>query len=369
MGFGKDTSVLGQRGKDQQELRDPVQALLAVLETEAHSEYLGEDAGERGGGPAGRADSARQDGLPDWFDEKRFKRGAETFERNIFLMFSGKMSGLLTLLAVPSIVKVLVETTQSGEPSKAFRRYVDTIRHMLFWYRTSITDPNSPCRESLAAVRSHHRRGSRFARRAGLAGISQLDMVVTQFAFCGFAVLRRKRLHVDASDQELLDFIHVWRTIGSLLGIPDRYNICQFDTDIHHTEAVLEGVCVRWLKPALLSPPEEFESMSRALINGCWCMMPVLEYDSYLHFTQEMAGIKPESCHQPNSMHGSAMLALLRLVPHSLSWPLLGPLLRAYHNANMRFSIYMSTYYPLLAWYSFPGNSSTRFQKLVPSET
>lgn len=69
--------------------------------------------------------------------------GVEVFERNIFTMFSGKMAGLLTLLAIPSIVEVLVLTKQSGEPHKAFRRYVDTIRHMLFWYRTSITDPKS----------------------------------------------------------------------------------------------------------------------------------------------------------------------------------------------------------------------------------
>lgn len=70
-------------------------------------------------------------------------RGVKVFERNIFTMFSGKMAGLLTLLAIPSIVEVLVLTKQSGEPHKAFRRYVDTIRHMLFWYRTSITDPKS----------------------------------------------------------------------------------------------------------------------------------------------------------------------------------------------------------------------------------
>lgn len=70
-------------------------------------------------------------------------RGAKTFEKNIFLMFTGKMSGLLTLLAIPSIVKVLVLTKQSEEPHKAFRRYVDTIRHMLFWYRSRLQDPKS----------------------------------------------------------------------------------------------------------------------------------------------------------------------------------------------------------------------------------
>lgn len=140
--------------------------------------------------------------------------------------------------------------------------------------------------ESVAVVRGHHLRGSAAARRAGLPGISQLDLVLTQFAFCGIAVVRRKQLHVDASDKEILDFIHVWRTLGFLFGIQDRFNICQFDSDIRATDQVLEEVCTKWLGPALVSPPPEFDHMSQALLEGSWCMMPVLEYHSFLNFTQ-----------------------------------------------------------------------------------
>lgn len=66
-------------------------------------------------------------------------------------------------------------------------------------------------------------RGASAARREGLPGISQFDLAITQFAFCGFAVLRRRRLRLDASDQDVLDFLHVWRTIGFLTGIKDQY--------------------------------------------------------------------------------------------------------------------------------------------------
>lgn len=83
---------------------------------------------------------------------------------------------------------------------------------------------------------------------------------------------------------------------------------------------------------------------------------------------QELAGVpEKQRCNQPKA-YSSAMLAFLHLVPNSMTWPILGRFFRAYHNANMRFSLYMSTYYPLLAWYSFPGNNSNRYHKLVPND-
>ncbi|KAK3924178.1 Rubber oxygenase [Frankliniella fusca] len=308
-------------------------SLLYILDTEAAHTYL-EDAD---------ADNS-QESLPAWFDEARYKRGAQVFE-----------------------LKILVLTKQSGQPDKAFRRYVDTIRHMLFWYRTDIGDPKSQARESLAVVRRHHLRGSAAARRAGLPGISQLDMILTQFAFCGFALLRRKECNIDVSDREILDFAHVWRTIGFLIGIDERYNICQFDTDLSCTVRVFEGICSKWLAPALITPPKEFAPMSRALLDGTWCMMPVVEYTSYLNYTQERAGV-PEDLRCKTTKTGSILLALLHFIPNSLKWPAVGQLCRIYHNVNMHFSLFMSTYYPLLAWYSFPNNSNTQYRKLISKE-
>lgn len=361
MGFKndrKDPSALPSEGEGNE--GGPLLRLVSSLENEAPYVYVEDkDQGQ----------DRLQDGLPPWFDEERFKRGAATFEKNIFLMFASKLAGLLTLLAVPTIVKVLVLTRQSGEPVKAFRRYVDTIRHMLFWYRSGLKDPKSMSRESLAVVRAHHRRASAAARKAGLPGISQLDLVLTQFAFCGVAALRRKLLHLDASDQDVLDFMHVWRTLGFLIGIQDRFNICQFDSDMGATDVILEQVCAKWLGPALLSPPPEFAPMSHALLEGSWCMMPVLEYSSFLNKTQEFMGIPQHQRTKPHNTYGSIMLSFLHLIPNTMDWPILGKFFRSYHNVNMQFSLYMSTYYPLLAWYSFPKNSTTQYKALVPSET
>lgn len=68
--------------------------------------------------------------------------------------------------------------------------------------------------------------------------------------------------------------------------LPSRFNLCQFDEDLAATDILFEAVCIKWLAPALVSPPHEFHHMSKALMDGAWCIMPILEYGSFLNFTQ-----------------------------------------------------------------------------------
>lgn len=49
-------------------------------------------------------------------------------------------------------------------------------------------------------------------------------MVLTQFGFMGFVLVRSKQVGLhEANDEEWESFIHVWKVIGRLLGIEDRY--------------------------------------------------------------------------------------------------------------------------------------------------
>lgn len=73
--------------------------------------------------------------------------------------------------------------------------------------------------------------------------------------------------------------------------LPLRFNLGQFDEDLAATDTVFEAVCIKWLAPALVSPPQEFHHMSKALIDGAWCVMPILEYGSFLNFTQVVSVI------------------------------------------------------------------------------
>lgn len=53
-------------------------------------------------------------------------------------MFSGKLIGLLAVLAIPSILKVLDGTKESGTSMKAYRRYLATIFHTVSWYKEEL---------------------------------------------------------------------------------------------------------------------------------------------------------------------------------------------------------------------------------------
>ncbi|KAI5706142.1 hypothetical protein M8J75_005289 [Diaphorina citri] len=88
-------------------------------------------------------DTTQCKAFPPWFDEKKFKRGQAYFHDNYFAMFVAKLSGLVVILAVPSILKVLIMTGKSAEPVTAFKRYLDTILHMLQWYNGNMADTKS----------------------------------------------------------------------------------------------------------------------------------------------------------------------------------------------------------------------------------
>ncbi|KAG8284788.1 hypothetical protein J6590_095190 [Homalodisca vitripennis] len=93
--------------------------------------------------------------LPAWYDEKKFKRGQKYFADNYFSLFVAKLCGLLVVLAVPSILRVLVLTGQSSHPVSAFRRYLDTLSHMLEWYEGDVMNPNSSIVSQFYLILSH----------------------------------------------------------------------------------------------------------------------------------------------------------------------------------------------------------------------
>ena len=70
-------------------------------------------------------------------------RGQQYFRKNYFALFVSKLCGLISILAIPSIVRVLILTRQSSEPVAAFRRYVVTLKHMMDWYDGDLLEPTS----------------------------------------------------------------------------------------------------------------------------------------------------------------------------------------------------------------------------------
>ena len=94
-------------------------------------------------GASAPADAESELKMPDFFDERKFRLGQDIFRNNVFTMMVAKLSGLLTLLSIPSILDILIFTRQSGTPCTAFRRYASTVLHTFVWYEHEPTKPDS----------------------------------------------------------------------------------------------------------------------------------------------------------------------------------------------------------------------------------
>lgn len=300
------------------------------------------------------ADSNHSIELPPWFDWGKFRRGQQYFHNNYFALFVAKLCGLLTILAIPSILRVLRLTRQSSEPLAAFRRYVATLTHMLEWYEGDLLEPTSRAHRSLLWVRARHCTAARRARKAGLGPISQLDMVMTQFGFMGFGLLGSEKLGLTGSSEEQEGFVHFWRTVGHLLGIEDRFNICR--GNLSETRQLCQTMLDQVFVPALRKPSEGFEQMSRSLLEGIWSMVPCLDYDAFLSFTMRLAGVETTESNKksPLSFHSRALLAYQIFVHEVVlrNW-FLASIFRPVLNFGMWFSVFMTQRLPILAYVQY----------------
>lgn len=129
--------------------------------------------------------------------------------------------GLLSTLAIPSILDVLVHTNKSSSNSTAYRRYIQTIFHTLTWFRHDLK-PGTKAWKSLEGVRKFHFSASRSAQNSNIGMISHKDMAITQYGFMGFTILSRKEIGVQGNVKDLEDFCHFWRVLGQLIGIQDK---------------------------------------------------------------------------------------------------------------------------------------------------
>uniref|UniRef100_A0A182PCJ1 ER-bound oxygenase mpaB/mpaB'/Rubber oxygenase catalytic domain-containing protein n=1 Tax=Anopheles epiroticus TaxID=199890 RepID=A0A182PCJ1_9DIPT len=303
--------------------------------------------------------------LPEWYDDKKVKRAQDYFKRNFFAMFIGKLCGLLAIITVPSILRVLVHTNQSSEPRTAYRRYVATIMHTLEWYYEDFI-PTSRAWKSFAFVRKTHAGVSRQAStvRPGMI-ISQRDMAITQFGFIGYIIISYRKLGIQYDPKDMEAFVHLWRVIGHLMGIEDRFNACtdRFET----TEQRMTVIANEILKPALLNHTAEFVKMGKALIEGLWCFNPFIEFDSFLfltlrfnnipgyHYWDDEVGPDGANPAQPRPYERFSQYSrfLLYCVCYIHSVLLQIGLFRWYFNMQMVMSRFLITYFPFLAFYHY----------------
>ena len=76
--------------------------------------------------------------------------------------------------------------------------------------------------KSLNVVRWKHATSSKRSIENGGKGVSQRDIVLTQFAFIGYVLTRPEKFALTNSLHSREGINHFWRVTGYLLGIPDR---------------------------------------------------------------------------------------------------------------------------------------------------
>jgi len=291
--------------------------------------------------------------LPEWFDEKLFTRGQKYFFANFYAMFVSKLTGLILVLTIPTILDVLVSTNKSSDAYHAFRRYSDTIKHMVEWYKHDLKNFNSKSQKSVTLVTGLHCAAIRLSEKSGLGlRVTQRDMVLTQFGFIGLILLRKKELGIIGTEQDDKSIVHFWRTMGYMLGIHDKYNLCQGSVD------EVRSMCATLMKevyvPALKNPPAKFNSMVTALIEGIKPISPMLDVDAVMTFLYDQCGVSKIMEPRLTTTY-SRWMYNIQMFTHNvlLSKAWLACVFRPLLNYNMMFSVWLNINFPFGAAFRF----------------
>ena len=207
---------------------------------------------------------------PSWLNQQKFHRGQEFFERNAIGIGVSMHFSLVSGFVISNLLDPLVFTNQSDTPKKALRRYLSTANHIFLWCtdREIWDSAQSPGFESTQKVRKMHRSVAKAMNKqlGDKEYVSQYDMGLVQSGFMGAVVMYPSQFGVKCTESDLEDYIHLWRGLGYLLGIDDRYNICS--GSFHDTKNIVKEIEQKLLVPALLDRPEHFDLMSNAYVDG-----------------------------------------------------------------------------------------------------
>ncbi|XP_054712468.1 uncharacterized protein LOC129222067 [Uloborus diversus] len=229
---------------------------------------------------------------PDWYDAKKFNKAKEVYREYFACVNFSHLCGLLLSFYFTKNIKTLRSTGESESKTSLFHRYLLTIRHTQKWYEGDVWDVNDPAHKSLATVRAMHARvAKRMAERNdGVVYVSQWDMAVTQWAFVGPMVMFRSKVGLHGcTDEEYDSLIHFWRVIGYLLGIEDRYNLCDgtYDQVLTACKSLLEK---EYRSRVKVADPSSV-SMAKNVVTALSMIDILLTWESMAIFIHELVDV------------------------------------------------------------------------------
>ncbi|KYN32995.1 hypothetical protein ALC56_12629 [Trachymyrmex septentrionalis] len=300
--------------------------------------------------------------IPSFYDEKKFRLGQQAFNNNIFSMMIAKLCGLVSLLAISTILDVVMFTKKSGTPCLAYRRYAETVLHTCLWHKKDPNGKPNEFLESLKIVRRKHCVAFKRSTEAGVHKPTQLDMALAQFGFIGYIMVCEKYVGISATREEMEGVVHLWRVIGSMLGIDDKFNICA--GTVEETRALCQRILEEVFVPCLANrnKNKHFDQMGNVMLQSLWPINFFIEPLAFITFTLhlvssaarnnnysfeiDMSSMPFYSWYRLNTYH----FVLKYLVRPDAWW---SPFFRAIFNSLMRLGIYSINNFSILAYWKF----------------
>lgn len=124
--------------------------------------------------------------------------------------------------------------------------------------------------------------------------VSQCQMAMTQAGFFGLLVLVPGKCFAHGiSDTELEDIIYLWRVLGYLNGIKDKYNLCS--GNLEETRAYLKYIFTAFVIPQIIQKPNHpypigFE-VAKGIANSLRPIRPAIRWQTILYYWYEILNI------------------------------------------------------------------------------
>lgn len=300
------------------------------------------------------------DDLPDWYNEKLFREGQSYYKRNMMAHVLSSFIGLFAIIAIPDILRVLTYTQKSNIPYMAFSRYIQTVLHIHNLYTCDPNNSDSNWYKTINAIRWKHKTSSKRSKNASVGGIYQKDMALTQFAFVGYVLIAPKSIGLHNKPEEEEAFIHLWRVVGYMLGIPDKLNLCR-KTAVE-TRELCQKISRDILANYLNEAPSEFYHTVSTIVRVLWYIDVTLDKDALLAFIYRLHGIEynvPLKWYSWLNMNYRDLTFYLCLVPY------VGTVVKMYYNYIVIFTFWFVQKWPVHAWMSF-GKENCQI-KLYPN--
>lgn len=266
---------------------------------------------------------------PVWLNMKKFKMGQQFAQDHYAALNFAEMLGLHVLFATQGALQPLIFTEKSSTPFTAFSRYLSTVLRVKSWFEHDVWREDSLAYRNLKSVRTVHLGVSKRLNSLSYKSVkdkltligsdkpiwapltntilqdfqngcpyhgfkkvfdkkddheimfNQFYMSVTQFGFIGLMVLFPEKFGAaGASDEELEGFIHLWRGLGYLLGIEDKYNFC--NGSLQQVRQRCHFIIDNFYKPSFRTISEDWEHMNRCIVEGMSYFTPGLTFESSL---------------------------------------------------------------------------------------